>query len=344
MHRAVGLANFAQAAAFAAAAVWLGARWMPAACIAGVCAGVQAGGGLVLLSGRSGRLARWASAVSLVGVALLLGLFLHASQHLISRFGADAAATGESARAMVALAVPWFAGFPLWQVLHGRSPDARTVGGGGAVLAALLLPPGVGLLAGRPDASWSSVGDARVEAAAAALSLWRGDSASLPDGDGPAVVLLTPWKRGQPGSSVRGEGEGLATAVTAAVRALPPFPDADVALVLDVAVAQWDGGLVPVAHGGRLGPSGGQSPTVAWRPDTVKRRQIAPHWTVPQPSPAPGRPARFESAVADETGARAVEAAWVAPTALSADAARDAALAGARHIVANQKPDGKFTY
>lgn len=344
MHRGVGIFNLIQAAVFAGGAVWLAARWAPAAGIAGLCAAAQVVGGLALLVARRDRIARLGSAVSLAGVALLLGLFLHASGHLVARFGADAAATGQVARGVVALALPWFLGFPAWQVLAGRAPDARTGVGAGAVLLALLLPPGIGRMGGAPATEWAPVGADRVAAAAAAHALWHGRSATPPAGAGPAVVLLTPWSGGQAGVAVRGDGADLAEAVTAAVRALPPPTDGDAALVLDVATARWRDGLVPVGVGGRLGPAGGQSPSVAWRPGSVVRVPLAPEWKVPQPQTVAGEPARFESAVADATGARALGAAWVAPDALTADAAREAALAGARHIVENQQPDGKFTY
>jgi hypothetical protein len=344
MHRAVGVLNLVQAAVFVGGAVWLGARWAPAAGITGVCAFAQIVAGIALLAARRVRVARVASAATLVGVAVMVGLFLQASGHLVDRFGSDAAATGQLARGVVALALPWFLGFPLWQVLAGRAPDARTAVGAGTVLLALLLPPGIGASTSAPRAVWASVGAERVAAAEAAHALWHGRAATPPAGAGAATVLLTPWSGGEAGDAVRGDGADLAEAVTAAVRALPAPQGDDAALVLDVATAAWSDGLVPVGVGGRLRADGGQSPTVAWRPGAVKRVGLVPQWKVPQPKPVAGQPARFESAVADASGARALGAAWVAPESLTADSVRQAALEGARHIVENQQLDGKFTY
>jgi len=344
MRRAVGVLNLVQAAVFAGGAVWLGARWAPAAGIAGACALAQISGGIALLVARRVGIARVASAVSLVGVAVLVGLFLQASGHLVTRFGSDAAATGELARGVLVLALPWVVGFPLWQVLAGRTSDARTGAGAATLLLALALPPGVGSLVSGPDTAWASVGTDRVAAAEAAHALWHGRAATPPAGAGASTVLLTPWSGGEAGESVRGDGADLAEAVTAAVRALPAPPADDAALVLDVATAEWSDGLVPVGVGGRLRVDGGQSPTVAWRPGSVKRVGLVPQWKVPQPRPVAGHPTRFESAVADASGARLLGASWTAPEELTADSVRQAALEGARHIVENQKPDGKFTY
>ena len=143
---------------------------------------------------------------------------------------------------------------------------------------------------------------------------------------------------------MRGDGPDLAAAITTAVRALPPAKDPDGALVLDVAVDRWDGGLVPIVSGGRIRPDGGLSPSVAWRPGAVERWHLTPEWRVSQPKEREGAPARFESAVADAAGGRPLMAGWQAPEAVTPESLRAAALAGARHIIANQATDGRFTY
>jgi len=345
MHRAVGLLNLLQAGVFAAGAVYLHARWAPGAWVAGMCVLAQLVAGFALLAGRRARIARGGSLVTLIGAALLAGLFLHAGAHLVARFGPDAASTGKLAAGVVVLALPWGVGLPLWQVLSGHRPGARTGAGGLGLLVALLLPPALGWLQGAPALSWAPVSVAdRVAAVEAARALWTGHAATPPRGSGPATVLLTPWWGGAAGTSVRGDGADLAEAVTAAVRALPPPQGDDAALVIDVAETRWDAGLVPVAAGGRLHADGGLSPGTAWRPGAVERWHLAPYWRVTQPKDRTGDPTRFGSAVADADGGRPLLAGWTAPGALDADAVRDAALAGAHHILANQSADGRFTY
>ncbi len=345
MHRATGVLNLVQAGVFAFGVTWLAPRSPMGAALAGLCAGAQVVEGAALLAAARGRVARAASLVTLVGVAGIVGLFLHAGVHLQEHFGPDAARTGKAVMAGTVAALPWVAAFPLWQVLAGRRPDRATGVGAAAVLLALLMPPLVAGVTAGPDQSWADPGAALEPAAAAAFGAWTGaGAADVPETSGPATVLLTPWSDGTPGEAVRGDGADLGAAVADAVKKLPPPGRGRAALVLDVAVARWDAGLVPIGGGGLLTEAGGRSPTTLWRPGRVTRIAIAPEWSVPQPKGRKGHPTRFASAVADGDGAHRMAAGWVAPPELTAAAAREAALNGARHILANMQPDGAFTY
>jgi hypothetical protein len=345
MGRAVGVLNLIQAAVFAGGAWWLQSRWGPVAGIAAACAVAQLTAAAALLGARNERIARAASALTLVGTALILGFFLHACAHLISRFGPDAQQTGKTVAGAAALALPWLCAFPLWQVLSGRSPDRKTAAGGAATLLALALPPLVAQTGTAPDQTWPGAGEALVPATEAAFGAWTGSSpVDIPSVAGPATVLLTPWTDGAAGASVRGDGPDLATAIQAAVAALPEADGGRNALVLDVALERWDDGIAPLAVGGGLSKGGGVSPASGWRPGGVTRTQITPLWRVPALKLRGAQPARFESAIATTDGTWRLGAAWTAPEGLTADTAREAALAGARMVMANQAPDGKFSY
>ncbi len=85
MSRRAGIGNLLQAAVLAWACSWLWHRWTPLALISAAGAVLQLGAFFALLRDRP-RWARWASALTLVGVATAMGLFCHAALHLMERF------------------------------------------------------------------------------------------------------------------------------------------------------------------------------------------------------------------------------------------------------------------
>lgn len=329
-----------QALVFGAAAQWLSRAWGPAAALAGICAALQVGVAAAQLTGRVAPWQRRLALATLAGVAAIYGLFSHAAWEIAVRFGTEARAVATDTLGVALAVLPWLIVLPLWQALSGRG------GGGGAVGAALIgagLSWGAHDLATRPVQTWPAQPEL-VDATAAARARWLGGDDALPTGTGPAVVLLTPWTNGAPGDSIRGAGADLGAAVTDALSRLPPPSQPDAALVLDVAQARWDRPTVlPPGAGGWLGAERGGSPTSLWRPERVRRREVLPNTLLPGVE-LKGAPTVFASAVADASGARALRHGWSEAPALAGDAARQAALAGARMLARHQDAQGRFAY
>ncbi len=338
--RLIGVGNLLQAALLAALTVWLAERWVPAAVLMGLAAALQLLAGLALIIRQHRRAAAIASGLTLVLVAVLLGLVGHAAQHAMSRFGSDAAQIGQATMLGFLAGVPWVAGWPLWQVLSSRGGGPT----GGAALLAILIPIGVGALMDRPVEVWDAQ-PAQVTAAGSAWARWTGADpiAPLPDGHGAAVVLLTPWRDGEPGATVRADGGDLSAAVADALAQLPPHTGED-GLVLDVLRQRYRGGLIPAGSGGGISADGGVSPSAGWRSGGLRSVKVLPMWSMSQPRLRGADPARFDSAIATADGTRALTGGWASVQTGDADAMLDAALAGGHFLARHQSDDGAYAY
>ncbi len=340
MKRSVAIGNFVQSAIFGWGAWWLGERWMPAAALIGMCALAQLVGGALLLAGKGDRLVRWAALVTMIGAAIVLGMFLDTTLHLQEAYGSDARKLGRNAMWSTLACVPWAFAFPTWQLLTAGGLRRLWV-----VAVALVLPAIGGLLDG-PIEQWPAQ-HAHASAAQAAFDRWVGTdpSADIPTGVGPATVLLTPWGDGIAGTSVRGNGDSLAAAIEDALDRLKAPTDQRNALVVDVARQRYPvGAPVPAGQGGGLSKRGGTSPTVAWRPGKISYQKVAPRWSLPRPKIGKQWPTRFDSVVTDTEGTRPIVGGWSAPPRLTAQTALDAAKAGGAVLVHHQKSNGKFAY
>jgi hypothetical protein len=337
MHRTVSIANLVQAGIYGAAAFWLKERWGLSAGIAAACCSFQVVGAVAVASGRP-RYARWASIASLVGMAVLLGQFIETANHLQEAYGSDARKIGERSLNTVWLAIPWGFFFPIWQAVHGGLKGL--IAPALALLFPILFHTGVD----EPTFSWPEQPEQKA-AAEAAFSLWSGTDATLPQGVGPATVLLTPFENGSPGKAVLGNGKDLAQAITKALDRLDPPGANRPALVLDVARTRYPRkALVPAGDGGGLGKKSGVSPVVAWRPGNIGSMRVAPKWVLPRPKLRGLSPTRFDSVLVDESGTHSVKGAWTAPPEATAENMLAAALAGGRMLARHQTETGSFAY
>jgi hypothetical protein len=339
MVRIAASGNVLQAAIFGAAAWWLGQRWAVPMGIAVACAGLQLGAATAVVRDRP-NLARWASLLTLVGVAVVLGLYWNAAQHLQEAYGGDARKFGQRSQWTAMAAVPWFAFFPLCQAVAGGK------------LMQLFLPAAVLLTCAHmpgaspdPVATWPD--QPQLEAAAqAAFSHWQGAPQVLPEGAGPAAVLLTPWIDGKPGRTVRGSGQSLKRALETALAELPQPSGTRQALLVDLAQRSWARGLPSrAAQSGGLSAQTGTSPSRIWH-KTVKRRTVLPLWRLPMPrlKNKAERPTDFKSVLVSPNGTTPLQGSWSAPPELTAQTALDAALAGGRMLAHHQTAEGKFAY
>ena len=286
---------------------------------------------------------------ALLCAAVLVGAFAQSAAVIATRFGADARDLGLATFGGSLAALPWLIGLPLWRVFGPRPPGSGEAGSGGAGAAGLILLAGglgAATVAGlsRPAMAWEAQ-PALVEAAAAARARWMGDlEAEIPVGQGPVVALLTPWSGGRAGETARGDGADLRLAVLAAMGELAAPTGPDAALVLDLARERYDGSaaLMP-GESGWLSEGEGRSPTALWRPKTVSRQALLPLLWAPMIE-TPANAARFESAVADASGARALRFGWSEAPPLTAESALAAALAGAHMLIRHQDPEGRFAY
>ena len=102
MKPTLGIGNLIQAGIFGAGAWWLRERWGVSAGIVGLCALAQVVGAGCMFTGRV-RWARWCSIACLVAVAVLVGLYWGAGNHLMEAYGSDARKIGENSRAPLLL-------------------------------------------------------------------------------------------------------------------------------------------------------------------------------------------------------------------------------------------------
>lgn len=348
MGRLVGIGNLVQAVVLGVLANWAGARWGLAGGIAWAMCAVQVATGVALLATGRRRLAFGGALLTLLGDAVLFGLFLQAGWHVATRFGADATAHGQTALTIIVAASPWLFAFPLWQLLASwprRAPKGLPPGVAGLLLAGALLPLGNRALADRPAATWPAQ-PALLEASEAAFARWQGQEAALPEGSGPATVLLTPWVDGKALEGRRGDGASLAEALEQALSRLPPptVKGERRALVLDVARTAWRSGLGSAGGSGGLGQESGRSPTVLWRPKGVRHERVLPEWSLPVARlPRGMQRVEFDSALATSEGAVPLVRAWPAAPELSADAALQAAVDGGDMILRNMTGD-RYAY
>jgi len=337
MGRHISIANIAQALIYGAGWYWLRERWSFPAQLAMACAVLQvvAAGSLLI---KKERIARWCSILCLAAMALVIGQFLDAANHLTEAYGSDAKKIGERSMESIWLATPWAIFFPLWQAVHGG-------------LRVLLVPALVLLLpmlfnsgGDGPAQHWPSQPEQEA-AAQAAFSLWHGDNAVIPDGVGPAAILLTPFQNGRAGAAVRGDGDTLKAAVTQALGMLAAPEKKRTGLVLDVARKSYAAqSPIPAGDGGGLSSASGTSPVVAWRPGKIGSTKIALNWSLPRPKIGKQRPTLFDSVLADNNGVYGVSGAWTQPPALTAETALAAALAGGHMLAHHQSDNGRFAY
>jgi len=339
------MAGLLQVGIYGGLAAWLGPRWDLAAGLAGFMAVVQLVGAVGGLVRGSPRLTRWTANISLVGSAVLLGMYVQAAVHVATRFGAEATAHGHTSLLVIFALAPWVVGIPLWQrsastPASSRSPTPLPV----VLIAALALPVGTRAWADRPVERWAEQ-PALLEAAEATFATWNGERQELPSGSGPAVVLLTPWRDGRAGETVRGEGDDLSAALSQALPRLAPATGERRALVIDVARTRWSTLGGRMGELGGLGPTSNRSPSVVWRPGETRNRRVAPQWWVPVPVLGRGQhPTSFDSVIVDADGATPLSMGWAAAPDLDADAALEAAVGGGDMILRNMSEDDRYAY
>lgn len=339
------MAGLLQAGIYGGLAAWLSPRWGLAAGLAVCMCVVQLAGAVGALGWGLPRVTRWTANLSLIGSAVLLGLYVQAAVHVATRFGAEATAHGHTSLLVIFAMTPWVVGIPLWQRSASTPPNARWPTRLPVVLlAALALPVGTRAWADRPAERWAEQ-PALLEAAEAAFATWNGERLALPSGNGPAVVLLTPWRNGRAGETVRGEGDDLGAALSEALPLLEPASGERRALVVDVARTRWSTLGGRVGELGGLGPNSNRSPSVAWRPGETRNQSVAPDWWVPLPVLGRGQhPTSFDSVIVDIDGATPLSMGWASAPTLDADAALAAAVGGGDMILHNMSEDGRYAY
>jgi hypothetical protein len=357
LNRWIGLFNLAQAAVYVVLAGQAGPRWAAAGVALWVAAGMQGVGGVWLLAGRGDRLARTASAVSLVVVALLAGLFLQVAVHITQHFHPTGAAQGWQLMGALLLALPWGAFFPTWQVIAGRPSRREGAGTGVALLAALLVPPVLASVWEGPVQDFSPVPGA--EAAAWAFErITGGEPGPPPEAPGPVLLVATVVRDGAVVERQSVDGATLSNALQALTLSAPAT--GNIGVVLEAATSAGPLWTPPLAdrkailvRPGETGLRGRERVLGAvevWRPGLVVSRRAA--FGLFLPSIALGRLedisviewVRTRGWLASRDGVVSLHHTWSAPPALTADTVRASALAGARHLAGNQSARGKFAY
>lgn len=357
MRPAVGVLNLFQAAVYGAAAAYLGQRWWPLWIVLGSAAAVQAAAGGRLLARRGPAWVRPAALVSLAAVAVVLGLYLQIGLHAVRNFAEVGQGLGWGLLGGVLLVSPWLLALPIGQLAVLGLPGRRPTGGGALLLLAVVaLPPAALWLEQAPTVRYPAQDGAAV--AAWLHATWSGGEAGPPpDGPGPVLLVATVVRGGERATGQALGGASLAEALGA--WQAPPW-SADSALQVEIARTEqrlagpWlaDGRMVflPPGETGLRTATQVLGAGALWTSESVRRGEVAPGVraqgldTTRSPAQGAIRALAMAGWIAGADGVVALQAGWAAPPALSADAALEAALAGARMIARNQEPDGRFAY
>jgi len=356
MKRSVGVLFVLQGAVYVALAIFLGARWAPLYGVMGLAATVQLAAGGVVSMGKPGKAwVRWAAIVSLVAVALVIGLYLQVGAHAVLHFAKVGAGMGWALMGGVLAALPWLIFVPIWQLTQvglGRRVGAGVAAG---LLAAMLLPPAATVVHQAPVDRYPAHDGA---AAAAWLDArWQGQEAAPPTSTGTARLVVSAVEGGEIFDRQQLEGLDLASALQTWT---PPRKLPGAALYVDVARARYRLGspwlaasgvaFLPMGEHGLEGEAGMVGTLELWRSGAVRRAELAPSLRVGvldlSKAPAAGatHALRMSSWLAGHRGVVAVQRTWAAPPDLSADAVHDAAIAGAHMVADNQTNNGRFAY
>ncbi len=356
MKRGIGILCILQGAVYVALAVFLGPRWLPLYGVLGVAAALQLGAGAMVLFGRpAAPWVRYAAIGSLVAVTIVVGLYLQAGSHAILHFAKVGAGMGWAVVGGVVAALPWLFFVPVWQLVEvglGRRWGAASAV---SLLVALVLPTAVHMGHQAPIERYPAHDGA---AAAAWLhAQWRGEPATAPSGEGPALLVVSVVQESRILDKQVLEGDSLSSALES-WRVPSLLPEA--ALYVDVATAEHRLGtpwisasgvaLLPLGEHGIRAKARTVGTLELWRSKAVRRAELTPELRVGAIDlrKVPGGDAisavRFSSWLAGADGVIAVQRTWAAPPELSADAVLEAAVAGAEMVVRNQTPDGRFAY
>jgi len=355
MKRRWGVLNLAQGGVYVAFALYHQDRWLGATAILGLAALAQVAAGGLLLARGNDRAIGPASWLSLVAVAIVIGLYFQVGLHIADTFTPVGAKTGYALMGGAGITLPWLIFLPIGQII--ATWRARTAAAGSlAILAALLLPSAGHAVALQPELSYPAQDGAT--AATWLREAWLGRTgAPPPDGPGPVVAVVSVVRGGSLVESHTHEGASLPEVLE---HALPlATPDTEAGLVLELARAEGElrvpilatTGPIPLRPGrtGLRHAEGVHSALRTWREPVIGFRRMLDGPTVPalKPSELEGIETAWvdlDAWLAMESGTHALDNGWVEAPELSAQAALDAALAGALHIAHNQSDKGKYAY
>lgn len=295
------------------------------------CVGVAARRPRLLLAGAGG---------SLLGVGIVWARLFLLVRQIDAVFGPEPGGQAWSVLAGTLVALPWVLAVPVAQLVEaGRGRYAALL------LAGLVpslptpsVPPAEAATGPAADASTADRG-----ARAAALYAWSGGATSTDDLPSPDTqVLLTPLRNGhrEPATTVVST---IADAPATARRLLTSGPrdGGGTALLVDVLQGPVPGGWL---RPGTDAPCPGAAESAASPALLVRklpRATIVPGVSLPGSDRAT---CRYATAVASNRGVTSLAAGWSAPPVVTAATVDDAILAGAAHLLHNQKADGRFTY
>jgi hypothetical protein len=360
MKRWSGVLNLAQAGIYAALAVYLGERWLPAGGLLGLAAAAQLGAAVGLLWKQDLRGVKWAGWLGVLVTALIAGLHVQVSVHIIQTFTPVGGETGWATLGALLVLLPWGLLIPVVQLIQlgGTRLD---LGAGSATLLALIVPPLLTLGTLSRQVEFAPVEGDRV--AGWMFDRWSGLAHGAawvdpPTGPGPVAIVATVIADGALVETRTYEGETLEEALVRfrLVNQYKPgqalyidFAETEQELYEPLMLASDGPALARPGQTGLRYEHGIHSTFVSWRGEAVGRRTVAPGFLS---VPAIRRGAigggthqvRMESWLASDLGVAPVVSTWTAPPELTADSALDAALQGALYIAKNQQDDGRYAY
>lgn len=353
-----------QAVVLALVASWTASRSIHPTLVLGLAAVAQLVAAIALLlrwERRTPLLLGIAAALTLLSYAFLMGLVLQVLVYVERHFGDDPAGQAWSLVGGLLAAGPWFLVVPSIQ-LHGlrarrRLGNLPLVSGLLLLLLVIVLPPLALRVQDRPRQRYAEIDGERV--AAALLARVRGQEAPLSIGSpqGPVLLVAATLEKGRIVQKASSQANDLDSAIAAL--GLRSQPEAE-ALYLDVGlesgrlVAPLLGtpgvALLYPAESGLVVKDRVIGSLELWRKRAITSWAPLPSLRLPGiglrnfQREGPIGQVRLRSWLATPEGVSPIRQTWAAPPEHSADALRDAALAGARFIAANQGEDGRYAY
>jgi len=348
-----GILNLLQAGVYVLLGSYFSQRWFPGAALLWASAAAQALTGLALLLKKENLTlaVRLTALLSLSTVALLLGLQLQVSVHIVQTFTPIGAETAWAMLAGVAAALPWVLAYPLWQLLQCSKTGWKEGVSHTLLLLLVLVPPAYTAQTGGAHTQYAPIDGAG--AGEWLWSAWHGSEAAPPQDETPVALIRSHFRDGKLINSRSAEAETLAEALLTLLPSMPPR-DGD-ALVLEALIEEGALSrplLAPPVVALRPGAQGFRTPkklTSIRAPlarNRIKQALFDPQLWLPallENSELSGW-TRNEAWLIDEAGAKTLRNGWVAPERISIAGLEQAVHEAARHLKFHMKPDGKFAY
>ena len=348
-----GVLNLLQGVVYAVLAAYFEQRWFPGTVLLGVAACGQAITGSLLLLGKKNTdvAIRLVALFSLGTVALLIGLHLQVSVHIIQTFTPIGAETGWAMIASIGALLPWILFLPVWQFIKTSQTGWKTGIQSSLLLLLLLLPPAYTFVQGSAQTNYASIDGVKVSEWIWAE--WHGETAPIPTQDTPVEIIRSHIRAGKVIDVQSSTAKRLEEALPELIPDAPP--QLGDALLIEAVVAegpihrpvlsQQHIAFQPGLHSLRT-QKGAQSLRRWLTSPQIKKGQLLPQLWLPVLSPSEHVEAWTKNTawLVNQNGSKGLYRGWSSPEPLTPETLDKAIIEAANHLKFHMRPNGQFAY